>query len=347
MGKRTNQKKKKQREKSRSKEKTREEEKRKKTEVEIGFEKHAPQKVEKAKKRMKEADIIIPEMPPETLEKVKKTETEKELKELAEKTNFPEYSEKLFKTLKEMQKKGKDKEIKGAGVSKSELTLEKSTANIYRNLGKTKEAAQVKAEANKERNKTRAKELKKIIKENPGKKIYIAAGAGHTPVYHKLKEEIEKENKNIKIKREHLEKKDLHEKAEQSEQVKETYNPMEQLTRHFEFNTKTAQRYKELKKAKEKRKNPEEHFDSKEEYKKAKQAEKKIRNLEKQDRKFRETWRGKKQKKQDHGMSKEKADYEALLETFKTLKKDEENLQTRKRKKKEDKGILEKLNPFK
>ncbi len=282
-----------------------------KTEITIEFESHYPQMVGK-KKEMEEADIIIPEQTSKTIEKLKEAETEEELKKVAkEETKFLEYSEKKFKVYKEMQEEGK--EIKGK-MGRTNYILPQSPEE--------------KAKSNEEREKERLKKLKKIIRENPGKKIYIEAGANHTPVYHKLKEELG-EKENIEIKRKHLVEKDLHEKAGYPEQTKEAYPPRNQLMRHFRFDTETAQRYKKLQEAKEKKKNPEKYFDSKEEYEKAKQAEKKIKNLEKQEEKFQEIEKEKKREKRDLGMSEGEAMYEAYLETLKEMrekKKTEESL---------------------
>lgn len=215
-------------------------EKEKETEVEIGFQQHLPKFAEREKKKMEKADIIIPEFSESEIKKLRKAETEEEINKIAKETssNYPEYTITLFKELKKQMEKGK--EIKGIQFPAHRISKEK--LEELKKQGRKEEIHDIltlETFDSMKRESKRAEKLKELIKNNPRKKIYISAGAAHTPVYHEVKKELG-DKESINIKRKHHTEKDL------PGRYKKVYNPRQQLSRKIKFRTKEGEKILEL-----------------------------------------------------------------------------------------------------
>lgn len=303
---RVEEKRKKEKERKKRKRKEQEEQEKGKTEFLVGFESHGPQEIKKKEKKMRESDVIIEELPQSTVKEVKKANTDKELKEIAKEGKvFQEYKFKEFKLLKELMKEGKT--VIGIEPIKGNLQSYTNPKEGAEDIEKREKARLREIKRKIEYPEESASPLDKMLGregENVdlrGKKVYVQAGAVHTPIYQELKE-YSKGKEDVEVKRKHLEreelqkrvKKKLQEKGYSKEEaekkvkgIKEVYNPLHQLMRMYRFNTPTIQKAEELEEAK--KGNMEEYFkreyrnkekDWKKAMKESKKARKKLNELE-------------------------------------------------------------------
>ena len=204
--------------------------------VTILFTHHVPSFAKREVEHMKGADVVFLEMPQSEVKALSKLT----LKEIASEplSSAPEYSKIQFTGIKKMMNKGKI--VKGYDnvFDDKKLTKEeKKVINKFQEAyGSTtpmtnKEWLQqmdIDAKAFQLRNKKNVEWIKKQLPEFKNKKIYILAGTMHTPLYHKLKKELE--SQNIPIEAIFLTKEKM-----EAPNIRIRFSPKEELVRALEL----------------------------------------------------------------------------------------------------------------
>ncbi len=211
-------------------------EKSRKTEVTIGFTMHYPSFVKREMAQMKKADVIFIEGPDRLIKDIRAGKSPKELVkdgEFFEEEYAKKYSTKLRKiidsgkTVIGYENMGNKRYWKPEDVRRV-LDLQDITDWAIETKNQWAFAS-AEAEMVKMRDKRNAAWLKANVPLCEGK-VYIDAGALHTPIWHELKKEFEK--KGIPVKAEFL----AHGKFK-NRQIKMKYSPTERLIRTIMFDT--------------------------------------------------------------------------------------------------------------